>query len=118
MTTDERLEKVEGQLSRVRWLNRCIIACVVLPLGVWLVCKSFGPKMPWARSGAKVLRANNFILEDEKGQPRAALALLEEGSLLVLCDENAKCRAELKVDKDGPILSLFDENLKPIWSAP
>jgi hypothetical protein len=43
MTTDERMEKMERELVRLRWLNRYLIACIVLSLGVWFVYKSFGP---------------------------------------------------------------------------
>lgn len=38
MSTDERLEKVEGQLARVRWFNRCFVALIVLSLTMCLVC--------------------------------------------------------------------------------
>ena len=44
----------------------------------------------------KVIRANQFILEDENGKPHARLV----------------------VTKDGPGLNLFDENGKAIWSVP
>ncbi len=37
MTTDERIEKLEGQLARVRWLNRCLVALIVLSLATCLV---------------------------------------------------------------------------------
>ena len=96
MTTDERMEKMEGQLVRVRWFNRCLIACIVLSLGVWFILKTFGLETAWAKSGAKEIRANSFVLEDENGKPRALLG----------------------VNKDGTGLLLYDENAKEIWSAP
>ena len=34
MVTEERMEKIEGQLTRVRWFNRCLMACIILGLGV------------------------------------------------------------------------------------
>ena len=113
MTTDERMEKMEGQLARVRWFNRCLIACIVLSLGVWFILKTFGPESAWAQSDAKVLRANNFVLEDMNGKPRASLVVGEDGPSLLLIDENGKPRAMLAVLKDGPMLSLLDENGKP-----
>ena len=32
MTTDERIEKVESQLARIRWINGCLIVGVILCL--------------------------------------------------------------------------------------
>lgn len=141
MTTDERMEKMEGQLARVRWFNRCLIACIVLFLGVWFISKTFGPEKAWGRSGSKEIRANRFILEDENGKIRAGLemnmkdeprlsmsdengeirAMLfvpKEGPILVMSDENGKIRARLAVIKSKPTLSVHDENGKVIWSAP
>ena len=112
MTTDERMEKMEGQLARVRWFNRCLIACIVLSFGVWLISKTFGAETVWAGSGAKEIRANSFILEDENGKPRAELSVGKDGPWLSLRDENGKGRVNLSVDKDGPGLWLFDEKGK------
>ena len=44
----------------------------------------------------KVIRATQFVLEDENG----------------------KVRVMLHVFKNGPVLSLFDEKGKTIWSQP
>jgi hypothetical protein len=118
MTIDERIEKIERQLVRLRWYNRCLIGFIVLSLGVWFVCMSFRPKTPWARSGAKVIRANNFILDDENGKPRATLDVFMDTPGLKLADENGKPRASLALTKLGPKLGLFDENGTPFWSAP
>jgi len=123
----------------VRWINRCLIGCMVLSLGVWFILKTFGPETAWAQSGTKVIRANRFIVEDENGKPRAGLAGLKDDSGLGLWSENGEFRVELSVGKygpaltlidedkvlaklsvseDGPGLALNDENGKPIWSAP
>ena len=137
MTTDKRIEKMEGQLARMRWFNRCLIACIVLSLGVWFILKTFGPEKAWAQSGVKEIRANKFVLEDEngkdravlsnvensgprlmmfneKGGPRAGLVLLGgRGSNLTLIDENRRPRAGLSVDKGEPRVWLRDKNGKP-----
>ena len=81
MTTEERLEKMEGQLARVRWFNRCLIACIALSLLVGLPFLVAG-------YGVKEIRANAFILEDENGNERADLAVHEDGPKLGLLDEN------------------------------
>jgi hypothetical protein len=108
MSTDERLEKIEGQLARVRWFNRILIAGIVLFLGVWLILKSFGPDTAWAQSGGEEIRAKKFVLEDENGKMRATLAMAENGPMLSLSDENGKIRAALKVADGKPSLSLHD----------
>ena len=109
MTTDERIEKMEGQLARVRWFNHILIACIVLSLVVLFICKTFRPEKTWAaQSGEKVIRASGFVLEDENGKIRATLAMTEDGPKLSLSDENGRTRAALRVAKDMPSLSLHD----------
>jgi hypothetical protein len=112
MTTDERMEKMEGQLARVRWFNRCLIACIALSLGAWFILKTFGPEQVWAQSGVKEIRATRFIVEDENGKVRASLKMTKGGPELLLSDENEKVRAMLKIFPGGPGLALFDENDK------
>jgi len=112
MTTDERMEKMEGQLARVRWFNRCLIVCIVLSLGAWFILNTFGSERVWSQSGAKEIRANCFILEDENGKRRALLGMGMGGPSLMLLDENGKSRAVLAVIKEGPSLGLLDENGK------
>ncbi|MGD0015300.1 MAG: hypothetical protein ABSD56_12905 [Bryobacteraceae bacterium] len=66
----------------------------------------------------KVIRATQFVLEDENGNHRASLGLAAGGSRLNLSDENGTVRAMLHVFKNGPVLSLFDEKGKTLWSQP
>jgi hypothetical protein len=106
MTIDERLKKVEGQLARVRWVNRCLIGFIVLSVGAWSVVKTFGPETAWAQSAMKEIRANKFVLEDENGKERAALGVNEYGPELLLHDENSKMSARLLVSAEGPALVL------------
>jgi len=108
MTTEERMEKMEGQLARVRWVNRCLIACIVLSLGAWFTWKNFGPETAWARSGVKVIRANGFVLEDENGKVRATLGVID-GPGLSIFDEDGKRRAALLVDKERSKLQLVGD---------
>jgi hypothetical protein len=113
MTTEERLEQVEGQLGRVIWLNRCLVASIVLFLGACVMKNSVMPETAWAQSGGKEIRANQFTLEDENGKLRAALGVNKGTAGLMLFAENGKPRAMLRVSKDGPGLYLLDENGKP-----
>lgn len=90
MTIDERIEKMERQLVQVRWFNRCLIACIVLSLGLWFVCKSFGPENAWAQTGRKVINATGFILEDESGKMRSAFSIINDGPVLRMLKKNGK----------------------------
>jgi hypothetical protein len=84
----------------------------------------------------KVIRANQFVLEDDngktravldvgkdgvpglylyddKGTPRAMLGVSNHGSVLALCDKYGKTLVSLAVSNDGPSLRLSDDNGKP-----
>jgi hypothetical protein len=76
------------------------------------------PKARGANGKPKVIRANQFILEDETGKTRGMLAMTEDGPSLRLIDETGNLRAALGVKKDGPVLGLLDENGKVILSQP
>jgi hypothetical protein len=84
----------------------------------------------------RVIRANQFILEDDNGKtravldvgkdgvpglylyddngtPRAMLGVSTHGSMLALCDETGKTLVSLSVSTDGSSLRLSDGNGKP-----
>jgi hypothetical protein len=131
MITDERLEKVEGQLTRLTWISGGLIVGVVLCLVALFISKVSGPK-----TGEEQIRAKSFVLEDDNGKVRAILAMVKDigptlelndesgksravllvlkdiGPGLMLCDETGKVRVELKEGKDGTGLMLSDENSK------
>ena len=107
MTTDERIEKIEGQLIRVRWFNHCLIACIVLSLGVWFISKNL--------SGLKEIRASHFILKDEKGYTRAVLGMhVMGGPVLELKRRNGRSYVMLHLSNNGPMLLMDDwkQNLR------
>jgi hypothetical protein len=89
-----------------------------------------------ANTGRKVIRANQFVLEDENGKtravldvgkdgvpglylyddngtPRAMLGVGNYGSVLALCDKNGKTLVSLTVSNDGSSLRLSDDKGKP-----
>ncbi|NIO21384.1 MAG: hypothetical protein GTN76_11765 [Candidatus Aenigmarchaeota archaeon] len=135
MTTDEKLEKMQGQLTRVRLFNSCLIGCALLAVGAWIIVKNFGSETMHEKPGVKEIRAKGFVLEDETGRPRAALrmtkdgpnlglyddaarprvglAMVGEGLGLFLYDKTGKARAVLSVNKNRPGLSLYDETGMP-----
>jgi hypothetical protein len=101
MTIDERIEKIEGQLIRERCFNRCMIACIILLLGIWFISKNL--------SGLKEIRASRFILEDEKGYTRAALEMhVMGGPVLQLKSRNGRSYATFGLFNHGPMLTMSD----------
>jgi hypothetical protein len=110
MTTDERLEKMEAQLAHVRWINRCLVAGMVVCLAVWGLTQALDPATAWAQSGTKEIRATKFIVEDENGRSRAELFMGRDGPGLVLRDEDAKGYVLLGIDKFRKFLVLGHEN--------
>ncbi|MBW2647831.1 MAG: hypothetical protein JRE23_17005, partial [Deltaproteobacteria bacterium] len=92
MSTDERMKKMERQLARVRWFNCCLIACIILSLGAWVISKTFDPE---------TVRAKRFIVEDENGKARAVLGIGEES-------------AALGMGKNSPCLMMSGENGRPL----
>jgi len=124
MTTEERLTKVERELARVKRRSRWLLGGVLLAAGAWAALAGFkGSATAAARTevedrfqqageGFKVVRANRFVLEDEKGKNRAMLTTFADGAGLTLYDENSKARVMLGVSNDGPALFLYDEKGK------
>jgi hypothetical protein len=123
MNTEERLANleallplVERELAHVKRHNRRLLIAVGLAAGVfglvWIGaaagCKGQAP----GGGVATVIRAAQFVLEDENGKTRATLALTNDGPVLCLTDEKGNPRAVLTAFRVGPRLSLFDEKGK------
>ena len=76
MTVEERLELLERELKLSNRRNRLlpgVLLCMSIPLTVWMV----SPQSLLGQNAAnpvKEVRANRFVLEDEKGKVRAVLA--------------------------------------------
>jgi len=92
-----RLEQLERDLRvekrRTRWLLLAVALAAVAVALAWSVANI----TPTAHAqGPKVIRANQFVLDDEKGRPRVWLF----------------------VDKNGPRMTMLNENGQAIWSAP
>ena len=94
---EARLERLERESlvgkRRNRWL---LVAVGLAAVGCFLVWSLANTTTVAQAQGAKVIRANQFILEDETG----------------------KTRAMLTVDKNGPRMTMLDENGGTIWSQP
>ena len=71
-----------------------------------------------ANSEPKVIRANQFVLEDDNGKTRAVLDVGKDGVPgLYLYDDNGTPRAMLGVSKGGSVLALCDKNGRG-WEFP
>jgi hypothetical protein len=112
MTVEERLENLERELAKSKRQNlrlaiggAVVMTCVVIFLAAW--------------ARPTDVRARSFIVADENGTERAALAVDKHGPALRLLDKKGNLRVVLAVDKDGPGLDLFDEkdNLNVVLGA-
>jgi hypothetical protein len=121
MTTEERLEKLERELSRAKRHNRRVLIGAAVCLGMIFAWTFFAQpgrlgtahaETPTTTPAQNEIRARSFILEDENGKERAALVGSKDGASLEMLDENGKVRAKMSVDKDGSMLLLSDENGK------
>lgn len=133
MSTEERLEKLERELGGMwYWVGALVLVGLVLLMSVLALAVRITQTTPG--DGPKVIRANEFRLEDEEGEsrarlrvrhgwvsldlfdehdtPRASLHVSETGPALCLCDDDGKWRALLRVFGDGPALWLYDEDHK------
>ncbi len=117
MTTDERLEKLERELSRARTRFRWLVVgagLCVMSVAVFYAYGQYGTEsLPRAAEASKEIRANNFVLEDANGKPRASLGMDEDGVVLRMRYENGNIGAALCLHEDKMVLSLADNSGKP-----
>ena len=137
MTTEERLAKLEKDLSTANRRNRWLMAIVgIVALGVglsWVMAVTSGPALASKTNDeSQVIRAAGFVLVDDQGRERGVfsmsganpmLALFDEhrgnGVLLIssamdtglsLADGNDNVRARLTLTDEGPSLSMGEIN--------
>ena len=92
-----RLEQLERDLRVEKRRTRWLLGVVTLAsVGVILAWTWATTNATAQAQGPKVIRANQFVLDDEKGRPRVWLF----------------------VDKNGPRMTMLNENGQAIWSAP
>jgi hypothetical protein len=106
-----RLEKLERELLATKRRNRRLLVAVgLVAVGVVLAWTLANITTSAQVQGAKILRANEFRLEDATGKLRAALRVMESGPGLGLFGETGKIQATLSVRKESAGLTLYDEN--------
>ena len=119
MTTDERLAKLERELSRARTRFRWLVVGAGMCVMSVAVIYAFGQYQTTFTSRAtkantsKELRATSFVLEDANGKPRASLGMDEDGLVLRMRYENGNIGAALCLHDEKMVLSLADNSGKP-----
>lgn len=104
MTTEQRLERVERDLSAAKRRNNQLLGGVALVILAFLSVAA----MPGDK---EVVRAQQFIVVDKQGRECAMLKAIGapiEGPFLALMHSGGK--AILGVDKNGPSLHMVDKN--------
>jgi len=122
MTIEERLENLEGELTRAKRRNRWLVAAFGLGVlglaGAWLTNETAGPALAGeaakATGPAQVIRATAFVLVDDKGRERGKFEMSKDGPAeggpsLTLNDEKGKMRAMLALPLGQPSLTLHDD---------
>jgi len=113
MTLDQRVDKLERDLARTKRTAGCLrilIAAVMGGVAIGAVAESRSSVQSQPVQGTRrVVRANAFVLEDEKGQERAVLDVDSTKARLSLGDERGEARMILGVTGNGPAIFLLDE---------
>ena len=126
MTIEKRLEYVERELVRARFINRLMAA---LGIGMVLLMWFFSPGTPTAQDRVlDEVRAKSFTIVDESGNtcvklaktglvileknglPCIMLGVVDERGLLFLFDEKGTNRVGLVITEGKSTLFLSDEN--------
>jgi hypothetical protein len=114
-----RVRKLESRERRYQLVLRGMCSAAFAVVVAW-GAMGFASKAQAKKPGetGKVVRANMFVMEDENGNTRAALAMSEGAPALGLYDEDGTPCAMLYVHKGKTRLALFDKQGDVAWQAP
>ena len=105
MTIEERVKKLEGELTAAKRRNRWMLGgAALLLLGCLTIAATPGDQ--------KIIRAQQFIVVNDQGRECAMLGVSQDLPYLGMFDANDKCRIVLNVSPVGPELHILDENNK------
>jgi hypothetical protein len=118
MTTDERLERLERELTLAKRHNRWLLALAGTVVLTLVLARVFSGDSNTAQaqgkgSDGKIIVANRFVLEDERGKKRAVLGTDKGDASLAMSDENGKLRVLLNVSNNEVGLAVYDEGKNP-----
>ena len=132
MTNEERLDKLEQQLGRANRRNICFFLILTVFVAAWGIHGAIGLNTRIAQRvvephdevkqiadvfTTKTLKANQIFLNDEKGNNRAMLSVIEGVPSIILFDKKDNARAMLALPNgDYPGLFLMDEKRNNIAS--
>ena len=113
MTNEQRFERLERELELARRRSRHWILGLGLGAGL-LVLPTISAGLTGAapgratamQNGDKIVRANEFVLEDDQGRVRARLTVSGPTAELILFDENGLLGAALEADQGNSALFL------------
>jgi len=112
VTTEERLKKLEKELAEGRRLTGWMLGALGLSLGAWVAIGAFKPgtaRAQPARAALKEVRANRFIVMNDKGEATAMLFASDDTVGLSITSQKDKIRALFGIGKDGCGVYLYDE---------
>lgn len=108
VSVEDRLAELENELKRAKRRGR--LGFAALGIGFGLVAAAGALAVLGAAPTFKRVRAKAFILEGERGEVRARLAMTEYGPMFFLFDDQGRFRAVLGVNADNePGLRLLDD---------
>ncbi len=98
MSVEERLNALEKKVRLYLWLflGACTLSVILAGTSAFAIQQ-------------KEVRANRFVLEDNKGETSALLYMAKNGPSLTLYDLEGNPRVMLSVRESGPALTLLDE---------
>ena len=100
MSPDERIDEIEHQVRRVKWMGTTGFACVFVTIATL-----------WFGGRASATAEHELEVCDQNGTRRAWLGVTRKGAAsLDLCDKSGTPRIRIEVDGNGtPRIALLDD---------
>jgi hypothetical protein len=135
-TMEQRLQALEDHVRRTRRVDRALLLALGVVVGVagahsttpsdststrskpTLSSNGLSPddRLPPDRDRLRTVEADQFVLLDRLGHPRATLMVTGQGPAICMFDERGKKRLEFGQNSDGSGLRLLDPNESPVAS--
>jgi len=110
MNTEERLERLERELTATRRRSRWLLAFIALAVGLAWTLTSNAPPVQAQGRNRKVVRAREFILENATGRQRASLRTNKYGfAELIMFDKKNVARVHLGMNESGAVAFVLSD---------